>query len=162
MPTRQPCQLVLPNKTNEGKPPPRAAPGHIKRAKRSARDPVCGHVRSCRGDGTTPGIAAWWRYCAVRYYLYPLLPARSKQGARLYLPWLHLPWLYLLWLGVPCSRSLWPCSYADHLVVEQGEAGGGLVALSRALGAREAGKGGERSRGHLASGEGGRGGRRAA
>ena len=93
---------------------------------------------------------AEWRY---RYYLYPLLPARSKQGARLY-----LPWLYLLWLGVPCARSLWPCSYADHLVVEQGEAGGGLVALSRALGAREAGKGGERSRGHLARGEGGGGG----
>ena len=109
-------------------------------------------MRSCRGDGTTPGIAAWWRYCAVRYYLYPLLPARSKQGARLY-----LPWLYLLWLGVPCSRSLWPCCYAGHLVVEQGEARGRLVALSRALGACEAGKGGERPRGPLASGEGGRG-----
>ena len=100
---------------------------------------------------------AEWRYRYYLYYLYPLLPARSKQGARLY-----LPWLYLLWLGVPCARSLWPCSYADHLVVEQGEAGGGLVALSRALGAREAGKGGERSRGHLAPGGRGEGGRRAA
>ena len=40
---------------------------------------------------------------------------------------------------------LWP-----YLVVEQGEASRGLVALPRVLRAGEAGKGGERSRGHLA------------
>ena len=153
MPTRQLYSYYLTRQTKASRPPP-PRPGSSNGEEECTLSGLRSRevVQGRRHHAGHRGLVAVLRRKILPI---PAAPCSQQAGcAALLLPWLYLPWRYLLRLGVPCSRSLWRCCYAGHLVVEQGEARGRLVALSRALGAREAGKGGERSRGHLAPGGG--------